>query len=136
MRYFWLVFLFIPTSFAFASTPDQAICWSDPFTRDSNDIATGLSSCYTGFLQKPFSVITAPFDTIAPGYGLLFIWAPIVFALWFKTKSPAIAGIFGVVLVGTGLAFNAVAVGVGIVMLALSGGISLVQIFQRIKQTV
>lgn len=132
IKYLTLVLLLTP-SLSFASTPDEAICWSNPFSDSSQ---TALGSCYKNMITSPFSAIMAPFDTIAPGFGLLFIWAPVVFALWFKTKSPAIAGIFGIIIVGTGLSFHAMAVGMGIVLLAISGGISLVQIFQRIKQTV
>lgn len=134
-----IIVLLVPVGLSFAATPDQAICWSDTFTRDTNDQATGLNPCYQQLITKPFSVITAPFDVIAPGFGVLFIWAPIVFGLWFKTKSPAIAGIFGIVIVGTGLFTgntSKTAIGVGITLLAVSTGISLIQIFQRIKQTV
>ncbi len=117
------MFMF-PTGFAFANRHEN-ICWSNP------------DPTLCGLLQNPFKVIIAPFDAIAPGYGVLFLWGPIVFGLWFKTKSPAIAAIFGVVLV-TVLTdpLNQTAVGIGWILVAFSAGIGFIQIFQRIKQTV
>lgn len=109
--------------FAYASHHED-ICWANP----------DAELC--GLLSSPFSVIIAPFETIAPGYGVLFLWAPVVFGLWFATRSPAIAGIFGVVLVSVVEGIHPQAVGVGLVLIAVSGGIALIQVFQRIKQTV
>ena len=108
---------------------DEALCWANPDPQ------------LCGLLTHPFSAILAPFDAIAPGYGLLFIWAPLVFGLWFATKSPAIAGIFGVILVGVDvsigdIAINPTAIGMGLMLVAVSAGIGLIQVFQRIKQTV
>jgi hypothetical protein len=116
---------------AFASR-HEGICWANP----------GADLC--GCMTKPFACMIAPFETIAPGYGLLFIWGPVVFGLWFSTKSPAIAGIFGMIVaaVFTGgvvvgdetISLNSDAVGMGMILVAVSAGIGLIQIFQRLKQ--
>jgi hypothetical protein len=108
---------------AYASTPDESICWANPDAR------------LCGLLDNPFSVILTPFDVIVPGFGIILLWGPLVFGLWFKTKSPAIAGIFGIILISVLTGLNPQAVGIGLVLIAVSAGIGLIQIFQRIKQT-
>jgi len=119
-----VVSIISPLGFAYASRAD-AICWANPDPE------------LCGLLTNPFKAIVAPFDVIAPGYGVLFLWAPIVFGLWFSTKSPAIAAIFGVIVIALLTdPLNSIAVGVGMVLVAVSAGIGFVQIFQRIKQTV
>lgn len=106
----------------------EGICFANP------------DPLFCGILENPFrEFIVAPFETIAPGFGQLFIWAPVVFGLWFATKTPAIASIFGLILVSVLTDWSSdeqLAIGVGIVLVAISAGIGLIQIFQRIKQTV
>lgn len=134
MRIKTILLLSLPILFvinpAFADRHEN-ICWSSPFIGES-----GFNSCYENLITNPFSAILAPFDTIAPGFGALFLWGPIVFGLWYKTKSPAIAGIFGIIISSTVIGLHTVAVGIGLVLIAISAGISMIQIFQRIKQTV
>lgn len=135
MRHVWLFLILslpvmIPTTPAFANR-HQDLCWSNPWVGES-----GFNDCYTQLITNPFSAILAPFETIAPGFGALFLWGPIVFGLWYKTKSPAIAGIFGIIVASTVTGLHSSAVGMGLVLIAISAGIMLIQIFQRIKQTV
>ena len=129
----FIIALSIAPAFAQSSRADN-ICWANP---DAT-----LCGCTT----KPFSCVIAPFEAIAPGYGLLFIWAPIILGIWFKTGTPIIAAIVGLIVIatfGTGivigddtLTLHPQAVGIGLVLVAVAGGIGLIQIFQRIKQTV
>lgn len=74
------------------------------------------------------------FDQLMPGFGVLLIWGPIVFGLWYSTQQPTIAGFAGVVIVGTVTGLHPQAVSMGILLLAISLGIAFIQIFQRLKQ--
>lgn len=89
-----------------------------------------------GLLSNPFSAILDIFDVIVPGFGLLIFWGPIVFGLWFTTKSPAIASIFGLIIISVVTPLHPQAVGMALILVAVSTGIGLIQVFQRIKQTV
>lgn len=89
-----------------------------------------------GLTDAPFSAIMAVFDVIVPGFGLLMLWGPIVFAFWIKTQKAEIAGIVGIIIASTVTGLHPTALSMGIVLVAISAGLSLVGIFQRVKQTV
>jgi hypothetical protein len=119
------------TTQAFANRHED-FCWANPWLDD-----TSFNECYLQLITNPFSAILLPFETIAPGFGSLFLWGPLVFGVWYKTKSPGIAAIFGIVLVSVlQEPLYAKAVGIGLVLVAVAAGIMFIQIFQRIKQTV
>jgi len=111
-------------SAAYAGTPPFDSCYNDP-----DPTLCGLTS-------NPFGSLMGVFDQVMPGFGLLLLWGPIVFGIWWKTQSAGLTGIFGVLIAGTITGLHPVAVNMGIVLLAISLGIGLIQIFQRVKQTV
>ena len=88
-----------------------------------------------GFTSNPFEAILDVFDQIMPGFGVLLLWGPVIFGLWYKTQKPEIAGFAGVIIVATVTGLHPAAVSIGILLLAASLGISFIGIFQRIKQT-
>jgi len=88
-----------------------------------------------GFTSNPFEAILDVFDQIMPGFGVLLLWGPVIFGLWYKTQKPEIAGFAGVIVVATVTGLHPAAVSIGILLLAASLGISFIGIFQRIKQT-
>lgn len=109
---------------AYAGAPPITTCYNDP-----DNTICGLS-------DNPFSAIMGIFDVIVPGFGLLLLWGPIVFAFWIKTQEPKIASIVGIIIAVTVTGLNPQAINMGIVLVAMSAGIGLISIFQRVKQTV
>lgn len=99
-------------------------CWFHPDT---------LTFC--GLKTSPFSAFMSVFDVVVPGFGMLFIWGPIVLGLWYGTKSPMIAGIFGMIISVTVTGLHPQSVGVGILLFALASALATIEIFQRIKQS-
>lgn len=89
-----------------------------------------------GFTDNPFEAILDVFDQIVPGFGVLLLWGPIVFGLWYKTQKPEVAGFAGIIIVATVTGLHPVAVSMGILLFATSLGIAFIDIFRRIKQTV
>ena len=110
-------------SAAYAGTPPIDSCYNNP----------DPSLC--GFTSNPFSAVLDVFDQVMPNFGVLILWGPIVFGLWYKTQKPEIAGFAGVIIVGTVAGLHPTAVSIGILLVAFSLGISFIGIFQRIKQT-
>lgn len=121
------IFLGLVMSFggaAYGGAPPIDTCYNDP------------DPTVCGLTTSPFSAIMDVFDVIIPGFGLLILWGPIVFAFWIKTQKAEIAGIVGVIVASTVTGLNPTAVSMGIVLIAVSAGLALVGIFQRVKQTV
>src|SRR3990167_753258 len=109
---------------AYGGTPPGNLCLSSP----DPDLC--------GFTTNPFGTIMEVFDQLIPGFGLLLLWGPIVFALWYKTQQPLIAGIFGIIISVTVTGLHPTATYMGLTLVAMSAGLALVAIFQRVKQTV
>jgi hypothetical protein len=109
---------------AYADTPPFESCYNSP-----DETLCGLTT-------NPFGSLMGVFDQVMVGFGLLLLWGPITFGIWWKTQSAGLTGIFGVLLAGTLTGLHPTAVNMGIVLLSISLGIGLIQIFQRVKQTV
>lgn len=107
----------------YAGTPPADFCLNDP------------DPTLCGFTTNPFEAILDYFDQIIPGFGVLILWGPIVFGLWYKTQEPKIAGFAGVIIVATVTGLHPTAVSLGILLVAASLGISLIGLFVRVKQT-
>ncbi len=116
------IIAFIPA--AYAGSPPFDSCYNDP------------DPTLCGLTTDPFGSLMNYFDQFMVGFGLLLLWGPITFGIWWKTQSAGLTGIFGLLLAGTLTGLHPVAVNMGIVLLAISLGIGLIQIFQRVKQTV
>ena len=108
---------------AYAGTPPADFCLNDP------------DPTLCGFTTNPFEAILDYFDQIIPGFGVLILWGPIVFGLWYKTQEPKIAGFAGVIIVATVTGLHPTAVSLGILLVAASLGIALIGLFIRVKQT-
>ncbi len=123
----FIAILLTPSLFisaAYAGSPPFDSCYNDP-----DETLCGLTT-------NPFGSLMGVFDQVMPGFGLLLLWGPITFGIWWKTQSAGLTGIFGVLLAGTVAGLHPTAVNMGIVLLSISLGIGLIQIFQRVKQTV
>lgn len=108
---------------AFAADPPIDSCYNDP------------DPTICGFTDNPFSATMDYFDQLMPGFGVILLWGPIVFGLWYKTQQPLIAGFAGVLIVGTVSGLHPQSVGVGMLLIAMSLGIAFIDIFRRLKQT-
>jgi len=87
-------------------------------------------------LDNPFSAMMNPFDAVIPGFGVLLLWGPIVFAIWMSTKSLAITGVVGFLVSVTVSGLHEQAVGLGLMLMAVSFGIMIFQLFPRVKQSI
>lgn len=108
---------------AFAGIPPNNFCLNNP------------DPTLCGFTTNPFSAVLDVFDQLMPGFGMLILWGPIVFGLWYKTQKPEIAGFAGIIIVATVEGLHPTAVSIALLLLAASLGIALIQIFIRVKQT-
>jgi len=109
---------------AYGGTPPGNLCLSNP----DPDLC--------GFTTNPFGAIMDVFDQLIPGFGLLLLWGPIVFALWYKTQQPLIAAMFGIIISVSVTTIHPTAIYMGLTLAAISAGLALIGIFQRVKQTV
>ena len=120
---FILSVLFIfPGGLAFAGTPPIDTCFNNP------------DPTVCGLTDNPFGAIMDIFDVIVPGFGLLMLWGPIVFAFWIKTQKAEIAGIVGILIASTVTGLHPVAISMGLTLVVISAGIAVIGIFQRVKQ--
>ena len=110
-------------SAAYAGTPPFESCYNNP----------DPSIC--GFTSNPFSAILDYFDQLMPGFGLLLLWGPIIFGLWYSTQTPEVAGFAGIIVIAVVTGLHPQAISIGLLLLAASLAIAFIGIFQRIKQT-
>lgn len=89
-----------------------------------------------GILDNPLSAILAPFDAVVPGFGVLLLWGPIVFAIWMATKSTAITSVIGILIAVSVAGLHPQAVGIGLALVVVSFGIMIFQLFPRIKNPI
>lgn len=89
-----------------------------------------------GILDNPLSAILAPFDAVVPGFGVLLLWGPIVFAIWMTTKSTAITSVIGILIAVSVAGLHPQAVGIGLALVVVSFGIMIFQLFPRIKNPI
>jgi len=89
-----------------------------------------------GILDSPFDAMMNPFDAVIPGFGVILLWGPIVFAIWLSTKSTAITGVIGVLISVTVTGLHPQAVGLGLMLMVVSFAIMIFQLFPRVKQAV
>jgi len=89
-----------------------------------------------GFLDNPMGAIMVPFDAVIPGFGVLMLYGPIVFAIWMTTKSTAITGVVGILIAVTVAGIHPQAIGLGLMLVAVSFGIMIFQLFIQVKNPI